>query len=99
MEDWKKIEAKARQIGDLEIVIDERISLVQMASGNYRPKIGDNMTEPNQLDPKDQNKIREEFGIPAVQDFDSNPLIPGNDFPAKKKKGESKFDRNPLIPD
>jgi len=96
---WKEIEAKARQIGDQEIEINDRISLIQMVSGNYKPAIKGNQTDPGNLSGDDLNTIRREFGIEEKYNFDSNPLIPECGEDAKKADGENEFDTNPLIPD
>lgn len=100
MKEWKEIESKARQIGDQEIKINDRISLVQMVSGNYKPAIDGNQTDPTELSAEDQNTIRREFGIEEIHDYDSNPLIPDDGVPLKKEEpSENEFDKNELIPD
>jgi hypothetical protein len=103
MKDWKEIESKARQIADQTIKINDRLSLIQMASGGYRPAIDGNQTEPSELSGEDLNAIRSAFGIPERTDFDGNPLIPDmaptDHLPKKEKKDpENPFDQNPLIP-
>ena len=101
MKDWKEIEFKARQIADEEIKINDRISLIQMVSGTYKPQIDGNQVDPGEISAEDQNKIRESFGIEEKHDYDTNPLIPGDQDPPvrKKKPFENEYDTNPLIPD
>jgi len=103
MKDWKEIEFKARQIADEEIKISDRISLIQMVSGHYKPSIDGNQVDPGEISVEDQSKIREAFGIKEVmtgEDYDNNPLIPDDSpRPAKRQKSGNEYDDNPLIPD
>jgi len=59
MKEWKTVEEKARLIGTDEIEISDRVKLVKMVSGNFRPEIAGNQTQPELLTAADQNAIRQ----------------------------------------
>jgi hypothetical protein len=97
---WKEIDSAARRIADQTIKINDRISLVQMVSGSYRPAIDGNQTEPSELSGEDLNAIRSAFGIEQIHDDLGGLLTQPTSSELKKDKNKAgnPFDENPLIP-
>lgn len=88
--------------GLTEWEINKDLKIAETAGGSFQVFDGTGgLITLDRLTSEQEAAIRDEFNLKGgtpKDDFDSNPLIPG-DLPKEKKSGKSDFDSNPLIPD
>ena len=90
--------------GLTEWEINKDLKIAETAEGSFQVFDGSGgLITLDQLTSEQKSAIREEFNLKggeSKEDYDSNPLIPGNSpRPIKKPKSENEYDKNPLIPD
>ena len=76
--------------------ITDNLSVVKTAAGTFQIFVNGGMIPVDQVTPEQEAAIKDEFGEKRGGSIPDNPLIPGNEAPAKKSDQDP--DENPLIP-